>query len=301
MKEIELFLSYLGVECGLSANTLDAYKRDLKTFTASLGKSATSPGHITSEDIYKFIQSRRKAGLSSNTVARNIVALRMFFRFLMSEGLIKKDPASLIDTPHIWKRLPDVISYADIEKLLAAPDQTKPQGIRDKAILEVLYATGARVSEAVSLKISDINFENGYCKCFGKGNKQRLVLLGEPAIKALKNYIDTVRPKLCSQRGPAASLSTPPQNVFLHRRGKRLSRQSIWGLIRRYGALAGIRTRLHPHLLRHSFATHLLERGANIRYVQEMLGHSNISTTQIYTHIDKERLKTIHKQFHPRA
>ncbi|MFA5795069.1 MAG: site-specific tyrosine recombinase XerD [Candidatus Brocadiia bacterium] len=293
MREIDLFLTYLAVDCGLSSNTLDAYKRDLVTFIRSLKNKDVSASEVTSQDIYNFIQSRRKSGLSPNTIARNIVAIKMFFRFLVSQGYLKKDSTELIDTPRTWKRLPDVVSYADIEKLLAAPNLTKPHGIRNKAIIEVLYATGARVSEVVNLKISDINFDNRYCKCFGKGNKQRIVLLGEEAIKALNNYLDKIRPKWIK--------ASSPGNVFLNHRGQKLGRQRVWGLIGLYGRLAGIRTKLHPHLLRHSFATHLLEHGANIRYVQEMLGHSNIATTQIYTHIDKERLKSIHRQFHPRA
>ncbi|MFH1228430.1 MAG: site-specific tyrosine recombinase XerD [Planctomycetota bacterium] len=293
MQEIDLFLTYLSVDCGLSSNTLDAYKRDLGTFIRSLKDKTASASYVTGQDIYNFIQSRRKSGLSSNTIARNIVAIKMFFRFLVSQGYLKKDATELIDTPRVWKRLPDVVSYSDIEKLLSAPDQTKPHGIRDKAIMEVLYATGARVSEVVNLKISDINFDSSYCKCFGKGNKQRIVLLGGEAIKALGNYLTKIRSKWVKAKSP--------ENVFLNQQGQKLSRQSIWKLIARYGLLAGIRIKLHPHLLRHSFATHLLERGANIRYVQEMLGHSNIATTQIYTHIDKERLKSIHRQFHPRA
>lgn len=318
MNEVDAFLSYLEIECGLSPNTLDAYRRDIKAFCNYTKKENPDWKSITGEDLYKFIQHRRQKGFSANTVSRNLVALKMLFRYLQGEGQIKKDPSNLIDTPHLWKRLPDVLSYSEIEKLLSAPDVSKPLGIRDKAILEVFYATGGRVSEVINLKIQDINLEAGYLKYSGKGNKQRIVPLGNEAIKTIKNYItnpkgrrfsqipadnnrDNLRLSAKPQRSPDRSVGASHSNLFLNYRGQPLRRQSIWKILHRYGRLAGLEGRVHPHIIRHSFATHLLEHGADIRYVQEMLGHSNITTTQIYTHIDKERLKSIHRKFHPRA
>jgi integrase/recombinase XerD len=295
MKELSLFLSYLDVECGLSKNTLQSYSSDIELFIKCLSREIT-PHEISSADIYKFIQSQRAKGFSANTIARRLVAIKMFFRFLIAEGYLKKDPTCLVDKPKVWKRLPDTLSYIQIENILnacPASEREKPLEIRNRAILELLYATGARVSELASLKITDVNLDVGYIRCFGKGNKERIVPIGEVATLYLKKYLDETRPLLQKM--------TSPENLFLSHRGRKLTRETLWRIFRYYARLAGIRGRVHPHLLRHSFATHLLERGANIRYVQEMLGHANITTTQIYTHIDKERLKEIHRKYHPRA
>jgi integrase/recombinase XerD len=218
----------------------------------------------------------------------------MFFRYLFAERRLNKDVTTILDTPKIWHRIPNVLAYPVIQKLLDEPDLTKPLGIRDRAILEVMYATGLRVSEVVNLKMSDVNLEGGYLRCIGKGQKERLVPLGEVAIRYTRLYLDKVRPSLLRKQAEE-------NRLFLDRLGKPLRRETIWKMLRRYGQLAGIEEKIHPHLLRHSFATHLLEGGAEIRYVQEMLGHTSIATTQIYTHINKERLKAIHSKFHPRA
>ena len=296
-KEQKLFLNYLAVECGLSQNTLEAYRRDLNKFAAFLKKQGVSAlARVKPENIQKFLEVNRNKGGADNSLARYLVSIKMLFRYLMAEKIIKikKDPASLQESPRLWKRLPQALSYQDIEKLLAAPDRTKPLGVRDKAIIEVLYATGARVSEVVNLRFPDVNLEFGYLKCLGKGQKERIVPLGEEAIHAIKKYLAEVRPGLAAKK-------TGAELFFLDRLGKGLRRETIWKMINKYARLAGLKGRIHPHLLRHSFATHLLEHGADLRYVQEMLGHASVSTTQIYTHVDKKRLKAIHKKFHPRA
>ena len=296
-KEQKLFLNYLAVECGLSQNTLEAYRRDLNKFAVFLKKQGVSVlARVKPENIQKFLEVNRNKGGADNSLARYLVSIKMLFRYLMAEKIIKikKDPASLQESPRLWKRLPQALSYQDIEKLLAAPDRTKPLGVRDKAIIEVLYATGARVSEVVNLRFPDVNLEFGYLKCLGKGQKERIVPLGEEAIHAIKKYLAEVRPGLAAKK-------TGAELFFLDRLGKGLRRETIWKMINKYARLAGLKGRIHPHLLRHSFATHLLEHGADLRYVQEMLGHASVSTTQIYTHVDKKRLKAIHKKFHPRA
>lgn len=293
--EIKAFLTYLNVECGLSPNTLLAYQRDLNKFAAYLkNHHITSVSNITTEDIIRFIEWCRNKGASSSSLARYLTAIRMFFRYLFAEGRIKKDATTLLDTPKTWHRIPDILGYGVIEKLLAAPDLTKPLGIRDRAILELMYATGTRVSEVINLHLTDVNLEAGYVRCVGKGQKERIVPLGDVAIKYIRIYLNKTRPNLVSQKKPC-------QHLFLNRIGKPLRRETIWKMFHRYGLLSGIKEKLHPHILRHSFATHLLEGGADLRYVQEMLGHANIATTQIYTHINKERLKEIHRKFHPRA
>ncbi|HLD36052.1 MAG TPA: site-specific tyrosine recombinase [Planctomycetota bacterium] len=344
MKELDLFLSYLDVECSLSKNTLDSYSSDIGLFIKFIsgGKPGAniSPGSITTADLYKFSQFQRAKNFSTSTIIRRIVALKMFFRFLVAEGHLKTDPTLLVDKPKPWHKLPDTLSYVDIEKLFDACSGKEPLDIRNRAVLEMLYATGARVSEVSNLKLTDLNLDAGYIRCFGKGSKERIVPIGEIARDCLTKYLNEVRSLLIAKpksplsnegiqnnppapfikgegiaKSPLLKGDTRPNdrsvgreggynaggNVFLSRRGKRLTRDMIWRILKHYAGLAGIRGRIHPHLLRHSFATHLLEHGANIRYVQEMLGHTDISTTQIYTHVDKERLKSIHKQFHPRA
>jgi len=297
MKELSLFLSYLDVECGLSQNTLDAYRSDIEMFTRFLqGKEHPDPlsaSSISTGDIYRFIQFQRGKNFSAQTITRRLVALKMFFRFLLAEGYLKRDPTSAVDKPKGWKRLPDTLSYSQIESIINAAGGNKPLDIRNKAIIELLYATGARVSEVTNLKLQDINLDAGYVRCFGKGSKERIVPVGEQAQDAINRYLQKTRPALVKP--------TSPENVFLSHHGRRLDREQIWRILCYYARKAGVKGRIHPHLLRHSFATHLLERGANIRYVQEMLGHTDIATTQIYTHVDKARLKAIHKKYHPRA
>jgi integrase/recombinase XerD len=216
----------------------------------------------------------------------------MFHRFLARERILSADPSALIDSPKLWKRVPDTLSVNEVEALIAQPDVRDTQGIRDKAILETLYATGMRVSEAVNLKKDNVNLEIGFLRCIGKGNKERIVPLGKKAIASIKRYLEASRPKLIKNK--------ESEFLFVSRLGSKISRQSFWKIIKKYARLARIKKPIKPHILRHSFATHLLERGADLRSVQEMLGHSDISTTQIYTHVNKDRLKSIHKQFHPR-
>ncbi len=290
---IESFLNYLSVERGLSQNTLLSYREDLDAYADFLkSRSIVGLSRTSRNDITDFMLHEKDRGLSVNSVARHLAAIRMFYRFLVRERILKVDPSSLIDSPKLWKKIPETLSVNEIEALLAQPDLRDKQGIRDRAILEILYATGMRVSESVNLKFDNVNLEVGFLRCIGKGNKERLIPLGKKAIIAIKRYIDEVRPKFLKNNQSDA--------LFLSRFGKKISRQSFWKIIKKYAKGARIKKPIRPHILRHSFATHLLERGADLRSVQEMLGHSNISTTQIYTHINKDRLKTIHRMFHPR-
>ncbi len=291
---VEIFLDYLSVERGLATNTIQAYRADLDAYMKFLaGIAKKSVAATTRDDIRDFMLHQKDKGLSVNSIARSLAALRMFYRFLTREKLIKTDVSSYVDTPKLWKRIPDVLSLEEVERLIEAPDLTKDQGVRDRAILEMMYATGMRVSEASGVKAGDVNLEIGFVRCFGKGRKERIVPLGKKAVVAVARYLEKARPSL-GRRGQAPEL-------FLNRSGKKLSRISIWKLIKGYARQARIKKEIRPHILRHSFATHLLEHGADLRSVQEMLGHANISTTQIYTHINKDRLKSIHKSFHPRG
>ncbi len=291
--DIERFLDYLSLERGLSKNTLLAYARDLNKFTAFLKRRhILFFKDIKKSDITNFMFYQKDRGLSANSLARGLAATKVFFRFLTREGLLKTDIASLVETPKLWKNLPEVISLHEVDKLLNSPNLKNWMGIRDKACLELMYATGLRASEVVSLNVRDVNFDLGILKCIGKGSKERIVPLGKAAKTAIKRYIDKVRPKLIkigSERG-----------LFLTRLGRKMSRQMLWKIIKRYAKKSRINKDIKPHTLRHSFATHLLEGGADLRVVQEMLGHANISTTQVYTHINRERLKSIHRKFHPR-
>jgi integrase/recombinase XerD len=290
----EMFLDYLSVERGLAANTIQAYRRDLSHYLGFLGAIAKKTvASSDKEDIRRFMLHEKDKGLSVNSIARALAALRMFYRFLSREHLIKTDVSSYIDSPKLWKKIPDVLSLDEVEQLIEAPDLNTAQGVRDRAILELMYATGMRVSEVAGLKTSDVNGEVGFVRCFGKGKKERIVPLGKKAIGAVSRYADKVRPKLL--KGKASP------ELFLNRSGRRISRISLWKLIKGYAKKAAIKKHIRPHILRHSFATHLLERGADLRSVQEMLGHANIATTQIYTHVTKDRLKSVHRAFHPRG
>jgi integrase/recombinase XerD len=235
---------------------------------------------------------QKDKGMAANSIARRLAAIRMFHRFLARERILKSDPSNLIDSPKLWKKIPDTLSINEVEALIAQPNIRDKQGARDKAILETLYATGMRVSEAVNLRLDNVNLDIGFLRCIGKGNKERVIPIGTKAITSIKRYLEFSRPHLLKKR--------ESEFLFLSRFGKKISRQSFWKIIKRYASQARIKKNIRPHTLRHSFATHLLERGADLRSVQEMLGHSNISTTQIYTHINKDRLKTIHRMFHPR-
>jgi len=285
------FLNFLRVEKGLSANTLTAYRSDidkLKRFAASLGKEIQS---LDREDLRAFLKRMHGAGLESRSIARILVTARSFYRFLQLDGHLKRDPTANIESPKTWQSLPKFLLPEEVERLLESPDVSTSLGIRDKAMLEVLYATGLRVTELVSLKESDLNLEMGFLITLGKGSKERLVPLGSKAIEWIGSYI-AIRPSLLKRSKTTA--------LFVTSRGHPVSRQAFWKLISGYGEKAGI-GHITPHLLRHSFATHLLENGADLRSVQLMLGHSDIGTTQIYTHVTNERLREIYRKFHPRA
>ncbi len=289
---IEQFLDYLNVERGLAKNTIESYRRDLLKYSGYLKTKGADAEKAKRQDIQNFLLSVKDKGLSSSSIARNLVAIKVFYKFLIREGFIKDDPASVLDSPKLWKRLPDVLSIDEIQRLMDAPDQSDWMGIRDKAALEMMYATGMRVSEVVDLRTDGLNLDLGFVRCKGKGSKERIVPIGKTASKCLTSYLEKIRPKLLKTK-------TSP-NVFITRLGKRMSRQSFWKIIKKHVAKANIKKRITPHTLRHSFATHLLERGADLRIVQELLGHANIATTQIYTHINKDRLKSIHAKYHPR-
>ncbi len=295
MKEfVDEFINYLSVERGLAQNTLLAYRRDLDKYMLYLKNcSVVLADNVKREDITNYMFEQKKKGLSANSIARNLAAIKMFHRFLVRERLAKEDPTNLIETPKLWKRIPEVLTVNEVESMITAAQGKTWQSTRDKAILELFYASGVRVSELVNLKLDNINLDVGYVRCIGKGSKERIIPVGKRAQEAIKRYLEKVRPKLAKK-----SFET---NIFLSRLGKKISRQSVWKIIKLYARLAKVKKEIKPHTLRHSFATHLLEHGADLRSVQEMLGHSDISTTQIYTHVDRERLKTIHKQFHPRG
>ena len=291
---IEEFLNYIFVEKGLSKNTISAYRRDLDKYSKYLqAREIRALSQVERKQITNFMLHLKDRGLNSNSISRALVAIKMLHRFLSNEGYLKDDVASALSLPKLWRRLPDVLSLAEVDKLLRAPKIRTNIGLRDKSALELMYATGMRVSEIANLKLSDLNLDMGFVKCIGKGQKERIVPIGGYAQKALIRYINKVRPQLSKHRDEA--------HLFVSRLGKKISRQTFWKVIRGYARASAIKKEVSPHTLRHSFATHLLERGADLRTVQEMLGHSDISTTQIYTHINKERLKQIHRQYHPRG
>lgn len=285
------FINYLRLERGLADNTIQAYSRDLIRLTQFLEKSDLNPLQISRDQISEYAGALRKS-LSARSVARNISATKMFFRFLTSEGYIKENPARLLETPRLSRRLPNVLSMAEVERLLAQPDPSTPMGKRDCAMLELLYATGLRVSELVGLKVLSINLEAGHVRTFGKGSKERLVPIGGKAIQAVREYLSNGRFQILK----GANLPY----LFLNFRGRPLTRQGFWKIIKKYGREAGIQKEISPHSIRHSFASHLLEAGADLRSVQVMLGHEDISTTQIYTHVTRKRLKELHAKCHPR-
>lgn len=291
---IEEYLDYLGVERGLAANTLESYGRDLRQFVAYIrSQRVTALESLDRNQILLYLDGLKKQGKSTATVSRNLASIRSFFRFLNREGKVELDPAAQLDTPRVEKRLPKVLSLQEVESLLYLPDTSTPSGLRDRAMFEVLYATGIRVTELVSLNLSDANLEAGFIKCLGKGSKERIVPLGSVAVKALQTYISSGRPRLVRTR--------EMRSLFVNHHGRQLTRQGFWKLLKKYAKNAGIESNITPHTLRHSFATHLLENGADLRAVQEMLGHADIGTTQIYTHVTKSRLREIYDKAHPRA
>lgn len=290
---IDNFLNYLSVERGLSGNTIVSYRTDLMGFTAYLkAKGIEALSRTTSNDIVNFMFVQKDKGMSPVSISRRLAAIKSFYRFLVRERVIKSDPTSLVESPKLWKKIPETLTLNEVDALLEQPNVKNALGARDKAILETMYATGMRISEVANLKMDGINLEIGFLRCVGKGNKERVIPMGKKAIHSLQRFLEVSRPKLVRNKDC--------DFLFVSRFGKRISRQSLWKIIKRYARSARIKKPIKPHLLRHSFATHLLERGADLRSVQEMLGHANISTTQIYTHVNRDRLKTIHRSFHPR-
>jgi integrase/recombinase XerD len=291
--ELAAFVDYIRVEKGLAANSIASYARDLGEFAGFLRRRGRPVARADREDIRDFLASLYRRGLSARSAARHLVSLRNFFKFLLREERLKADPTEDIDAPKIGQSLPKYLTATEVDALLQQPDLSTALGLRDKAMLELLYATGLRVSELIGLSWSDLEINLGVLRCRGKGSKERLIPVGKSALRAIEAYVQRGRPALAKGR------ETP--FLFLNRRGQGLSRVGFWKLLRRYGRAAGITTPLTPHMVRHSFATHLLERGADLRSIQLMLGHSDISTTQIYTHVVKERLKQIYREHHPRA
>jgi integrase/recombinase XerD len=291
---ISLFLTHVKVEKGLSANTVAAYQRDLAKFNLFAQKRKLMLEGVKRDDLVDFLAGMYREKLESRTVARHLVTLRNFFRFAQVQELITTDPSLNLESPRIRRNLPGYLRLEEVERLLAQPDATKALGLRDRAMLEVLYSTGLRVSELIGLRVTDLDAKVGCIRCIGKGDKERIVPAGRKALRIVEKYLQNARPKLLGK-------GVSSQALFVNRRGKSLSRVGVWKILSAYGRRAGLRVALTPHMLRHSFATHLLERGADLRSVQLMLGHADISTTQIYTHVVEERLKQIYKAHHPRA
>ena len=290
-EQIDLFLDALWVECGLSENTLSAYGSDLNIFAKWLKNKSLI--EVLESDVFSFLESRYKQGVGSRSSARILSSLRRFYGYLQRQGTIQLNPTDLIEAPYIGKVLPESLSEADIDLLLDAPEITDVLGYRDKVMLELLYATGLRVSELIGLKFEQVNFRQGFVRVMGKGNKERLVPIGEQALEWLETYMTEARADILANR--------QCDFLFVTKRGAGMTRQAFWHIIKKYAKKSGINKPLSPHTLRHAFATHLLNHGADLRVVQLLLGHSDLSTTQIYTHIAQERLKQLHSEFHPRG
>jgi integrase/recombinase XerD len=292
----ERFHDYLAFERGLSLRTLDAYGRDLNRFVTFLeGRGVRGPGAATAADVREFSYHLRDQGLAPTSIRRALSAIRAYFVFLLAEGVVSADPSEQVESPAVWRRLPDVLSRDEVTRLLLAPDPDDRLFWRDRALLEFAYASGVRVSELTGLKTRDLDLEERFATVYGKGSKERLVPLGGPAAEALRRYLRDLRPSLerAAGRGEGA--------VFLNARGGPLTRMGVWKILRKHVDRAGIERRVKPHTLRHTFATHLLEGGADLASVQEMLGHADISTTQIYTHVDRDYLRDVHRRYHPRS
>lgn len=291
---LDLFLNYLLVEKGLAKNSLDSYGRDMVRYLDFLeGRGCVDPSGVRSVDVADFLASLKERGLAPRSRARALSSVRMFHRFLLVEGYAEVNPTAIIEAPKTVAKLPQVLTGREVEALLAAPGDDSNIDIRDRAMLELLYATGLRVSELVGLGLRDVNVTAGYLMAFGKGGKERLVPMGESACAAVSRYLSDTR--------PAMDRDGANRHLFLTRLGDRMTRQAFWNIIKKRALEAGVRKNISPHTLRHSFATHLLENGADLRSVQTMLGHADLSTTQIYTHVTRERLKRLHEQFHPRG
>jgi len=289
---LPIYLDYLAVEKGLAKNSLSSYATDLKKFGDYLADQDIAIDAVDRLSIVRYFQKLRSAGISARSVARALAAIRGLYRFLVVERHLTTDPTENLENPRVWTSLPKSIQGEEVDKLLKAPDRTTPEGLRDAAMLELLYATGLRVSELIRVRIDDLVMDAGFLRTIGKGSKERIVPFGDAARDAIVAY---------SERGRAAFVKQPDPHLFLSTRGRPMSRQSFWMKIVHYARTAGIATHISPHVLRHSFATHLLENGADLRSVQMMLGHSDISTTQIYTHVSRARLQKMYERYHPRA
>jgi len=291
---LESFLDYVSLERGLSINTRKAYANDLGQFLSWLDqKGVTSLSQVSRKQILDHLMAMKAKGMSTNSISRHLVSIKVFFRYLQQEGLLDRNVTDTMDSPRLWKILPDTLSEKEVDLLLRAPDMRKPLGVRDRAILEMFYASGLRVSELANLQLADLHIDDGYIRVIGKGSKERVIPVAQGSFNILECYLDEVRPMLCD--------NPHLQNVFVSKRESGLCRQRLWQIIKKYTKEAGIMKNVMPHTLRHSFASHLLQNGAPLRVIQELLGHADIATTQIYTHVHPERLKSIHQQFHPRA
>ena len=291
---VQQFLDHVSYEQGLSPKTREAYGNDLADFSRFVQAAGIqSPREVTRRQLTDYLEHERDRGLAMNSIARRLVAIKVFFRYLHREGLLDADIMAVMEAPRLWKVLPGTLSVREVDLLLGALAGDDPLVIRDRAMLELLYASGLRVSELVGLTLEELHLESGYLRCTGKGNKTRIVPVGGKAKAAIERYLAVVRPQLCRQ--PAV------RQIFVTRRGSAFSRKTIWEQIHGLAQRAGITKKVSPHTLRHSFATHLLANGAPLRMIQEMLGHADIATTQVYTHVDQNRLKAVHQQFHPRA
>lgn len=293
-EDLVAFRNYMKAERGMADNTLISYGHDLERFAAWVADAGMSDYHTpTLGELGHYITFLRDEKLSPASIARHLVSLKMFYRFLKLEELAQSTAVEMLSSPALWERIPQILSPESVDKLLSAPQAGDRFHLRDRAILETLYATGCRASEVVGLKLADLYLDSAFCRCLGKGNKQRIVPLGRAAITSLRTYLGENRP----------ALTTDPEAiwVFVSRGGRQLTREMLWVIVKKYVRRTGLPSKVSPHTLRHSFATHLLSGGADLRTVQELLGHSSIGTTQIYTHVDRERIKAIHKKFHPRA
>ncbi len=295
MNHLQTFIHYLSVERGLAKNTLESYERDVTQYIEYIHEQGVVSLHQTAKShIVNYLHKLKLQGRAPATLSRSMVSIRSFYQFLVRERLLDKDPSLNMETPKLEKRLPKVLTIAEVENLLEAPQSSSASGMRDKAMLELLYATGIRVTELVSLDVGDVNLGMGFVRCIGKGSKERIIPLGKIAAQWLDRYVQSMRSKLLKRSKNETAL-------FINQRGTRLTRQGFWKIMKRYALTASILKEITPHTLRHSFATHLLENGADLRSVQEMLGHADISTTQIYTHVTRARMKEVYDQTHPRA
>jgi len=289
---LKTYGDYLTVEKGLSPNTVSSYAFDIEKLRGYCSGQKKSLVRVKEAELINFIHLQAQSGLSARSLARLVSSIKSFYRFLQLENYIETNPASHLNSPALWFTLPQVLTEEEVVKLLEQPDLNRPQGLRDRALLEILYGSGLRVSELVKLELKDIRLKDGFLLCKGKGNKERIVPVGRTASHWLKTYLVDIRPGW-NKKGSTV--------VFLTRRGSGFTRQGVWKLLKAYGQKAGLSEKIHPHILRHSFATHLLEHGADLRSVQMLLGHSQITTTQIYTHVSRERLRQIYDRYHPRA